>query len=270
MSTVPKQHPKENRLRPIHPNIGIEAEYRRKLTALIDEMDRSLRYWLEAAYKANEPLIAQDELPAVALRKALRQLSARWRKRFDEMAPKLAEWFAQSAAQRSDATLKRILRDGGISVRFQMGRAARDILEATVNQNVALIKSIPQQYFTQVEGAVMRSVTQGRDLASLSKELQEHFGVTKRRAAFIARDQNNKATASITRARQIEMGLTEAIWVHSGGGKHPRPTHVKAGRDRVRYDVRKGWYDPAVKRRIFPGEEPNCRCVSRSVIKGFA
>ena len=150
-----------------------------------------------------------------------------------------------------------------------MTPATRDIMQATINQQVSLIKSIPSRYFTQIEGIVMRSVQIGRDLGQLTTDLQDQFGITKRRAAFIARDQNNKATASMNRARQDEIGVTEAIWVHSGGGKHPRPTHLKAGREKTRYDIKEGWLDPALGRHIFPGEEPNCRCVSKSIIPGF-
>jgi uncharacterized protein with gpF-like domain len=162
------------------------------------------------------------------------------------------------------------LRDAGYSVKFKMTREMRDVMDATINEQVSLIRSIPQQYLTQVEGMVMRSVQTGRDLGTLTKDLQQQFGVTRRRAAFIARDQNNKATASMTRVRQVKLGITEAIWVHSGGGKHPRPTHLKAGREKTKYDVTKGWFDPAVGKWIFPGELPNCRCVSRSVVKGFS
>ena len=147
----------------------------------------------------------------------------------------------------------------------------RDILQATIQSNVELIKSIPAQYLTQVQGSVMRSVQTGRDLGTLAKELQEHYGVTKRRAAFIARSQNNLATASMTReSRQTELGITEAIWTHSGGGKHPRPSHLAAGRSKTKYDVKTGWYDPEVGKNIWPGELPNCRCVSRAVVKGFS
>jgi SPP1 gp7 family putative phage head morphogenesis protein len=144
----------------------------------------------------------------------------------------------------------------------------RDIMQATIGQQVSLIKSIPSQYFTSIEGLMMRSVQTGQDLEQMTKDLQEQFGVTRRRAAFIARDQNNKATASMTRARQDELGSTQAIWVHSGAGKHPRPTHVDM--NGTKYDVKKGMWDPAVKRWIFPGEEINCHCFSRSVISGFS
>lgn len=259
---------KEITLRPVHPNAGIEQAYQRKLLKLIDEMNKSVRYWLSASYKANEPIIAQDDaLPSNALRAAIRKLAARWQKQFDEAAPALAEYFSVAVSERSDATLRSILKKGGFSVQFKMTKAQRDIFEATVNQNVALIKSIPSQYFTNVEGMVMRSVQTGRDLGSLTTDLQKEFGITRRRAAFIARDQNNKATASLNRARQDELGVTTAKWRHSGGGKHPRPTHVAM--NGKTYDVTQGMYDPAVKKFIFPGEEPNCRCVSISIIPGF-
>lgn len=265
-----KRRGKELLLRPVHPNAGLEAAYRRRLTALVDEMAKSLLHWIGAAYRANEPAIAADETPAAALRSTIRRLSRQWLRRFDQAADDLAKWFATSAASRSDAALRSILKKGGFTVEFKMTTAARDILQATIAQNVALIKSIPEQYLTSVEGAVMRSVTAGRDLAELTKELQHAHGVSRRRAAHIALDQNNKASAAIARVRQVELGITEAIWVHSGGGKHPRPTHVKAGRERTRYDVKEGWFDPAVKKFIFPGTEPYCRCVSRAVVPGFS
>ena len=88
-------------------------------------------------------------------------------------------------------------------------------------ENVSLIKSIASQFHTQVEGMVMRSVTEGRDLSALTKDLQKRFGVTKDRAAFIALDQNNKATSAIQRERQTALGIEEGIWMHSHAGKVP-------------------------------------------------
>lgn len=260
----------EKVLRPVHPNKGIELAFRNRLIKLIDEMNNSVVYWLKAEYRANPPVMAQDRNPAQELRAAIRRLVARWERNFDEAAPRLAQYFATAVRSRSDAALNKILRDGGFSVKFTMTRAMKDVMDATITEQVSLIKSIPRHYLTQVEGVVMRSVQTGRDLGQLTKDLQQQFGVTRRRAATIARDQNNKATASMTRVRQVQLGITEAIWVHSGGGNHPRPTHLKAGRDQQRYEVSKGWLDPAVGKHIFPGELINCRCVSKPVIKGFS
>lgn len=256
-------------LRPLHPNAGTAAMYQKRLDKLIDDMNASVTYWIETRYRNNEPvLLAMDDLPVNELKRTIEELAKRWLKNFEEAAPKLADWFATDVLERTDASLRAILRQGGFSVRFKMTRAMRENFNATRAQNVALIKSIPEQYLKNVEGAVMRSVQAGRDMGPLAKELQKNYGVTKKRAALIARTQNNLASGSMNKVRQIELGVTKAKWRHSGGGKEPRPTHV-ANNGKL-YDVKKGWWDPAEKKWIFPGMLINCRCVSISVIPGFS
>lgn len=271
--------PKDKVLAPVRPNAGVEIAYQRQLLKLVEEMHRSVIYWVKAAYRANEPaildiepdegMLAEDEAPASVLQKTMKALSRRWLRRFDKAGDELAAYFAKAASDRSDAALRAILKKAGISVKFEPTPAQQDILAATVNENVALIRSIPEQYLSQVQQSVMRSVQTGRDLHQLSEDLQHQFGVTKRRAANISRDQNAKATAALNRARQLDLGITQAEWRHSGGGKTQRPSHVKAGRDRVVYDVKEGWFDPHLQKRIWPGTEPYCRCVARSLIPGF-
>lgn len=259
---------KEIKLRPVFPNAGLEAAYRKKLRDLVEEMSDSVEYWIAVEFKRNEPRMAMDDgVPANALQRALDKLAKRWLKRFDEGAPELAKYFAKSVWNRTDKNLQSILRRAGFSVRFKMTKVMTDVVNATIQQNVALIKSIPEQYLKDVQGSVMRSIQAGRDLGSLTTELKKSYGVTDRRAAFIARSQNNLATSAMNRARQTELGITKAKWRHSGAGKHPRPTHV-ANNNKL-YDVATGWYDPHVKKHIFPGELPNCRCVSISVIPGL-
>lgn len=260
----------EKVLRPVHPNAGIAADYRRRLDRLIAEMQRSYVYWLRARYRENEPRIAMDATPARDLERELTDLGAQWQERFYSAAPKMARWFAKSTERRSGDAMRKILKDAGVSVKFQMTPVMRDVFEATVAENVGLIKSIPQKYHTEVEGLVMRSVTAGRDLGYLTDELQARYGITRRRAALIARDQNDKATASMTRVRQQELGIEEAVWLHSHGGKEPRRTHLANSGNR--YKVSEGWHDPdpKVNRRIWPGELVNCRCVSKSIVKGFS
>ncbi len=265
-STRPK---KDVQLRPLHPNVGLKVDYTKKLEKLIREMNESVLYWIRSSYRNNEPLMAMDDiLPANALKRTIAALKKRWLKNFDEAAPALAKYFALAVHKRTDAALASILRKGGFSVKFQMTKPMQDIVNATIEQNISLIKSIPEQYLKNVEGDVMRSIQRGRDLGTLTKSLEKNYGVTHRRAAFIARSQNNLATAAMNRARQDDLGITQAKWRHSGGGKHPRPTHV-ANNGKL-YDVKKGWYDPAVKKWILPGELPNCRCISISVVPGFS
>lgn len=252
-------------LQPIRPSAAVRSAYERKLRRLIDEMHRSLAYFLEQNYRRQRRRMAMDASPARELRAAMRKLSRRWLARFNEAAPQLADYFAQAAGDRVDAELRRILRNAGFSVKFRMTKAQNDAIQATIGENVSLIKSIAERHLTNVEGIVMRAVQEGRDLGSVTKALTENYGVTKRRAAFIAKTQNNMATATITKVRQQEIGVRKARWLHSAGGKHPRPEHVAfSGKT---YDVDKGaWLEG---KWTWPGREINCRCVSIPIIPGF-
>jgi SPP1 gp7 family putative phage head morphogenesis protein len=261
-------------LAPVRPNIGVEIAYRKRLDTEIAAMNRSVIYWVRAQYRSNPPIeLAQDGdnpdvSPAMGLRGTFDDLGAQWRKRFDTMAEELGRHFAKSATQRADGAFQSILKKAGWSVKFRMTPAANQALQAGIGENIALIKSIPQQYLTQVQGIAMRSIQRGGDLGGMVKEIETQFGVTRKRAAFIAMDQNNKATAIITRVRQQELGIDTALWLHSAGGREPRVSHVK--NDGKPYKIAEGWYDPDVKKRIWPGELPRCRCVGKPIVEGFS
>lgn len=228
-------------------------------------MAASYLYWVSAAYRANEPEMAADASPARELQAAVARLGRQWQRRFDRLAEDLARHFATDVADRSDRALRAALKKAGFTVEFRLTAAQNDVMQATVAENVQLIRSIPQQYLTSVQGDVMRSVAAGRDLGTLTKQLEKVKGVTQRRAANIARDQNEKATAMLTRTRQREIGITQAVWVHSGAGKHPRPEHVAFSGQT--YDIEKGAYLEG--KWTWPGVEINCRCVSRPIIPGL-
>lgn len=258
---------------PLYPNAGIADVYRKRLDSLIDEMNASLSYWLISRWKLDPPepkIIATDDTWMSGLRRTMRELERRWQSKFDEMAPKLATYFAEQAGKRSTETLKRILDEGGMTVEFRMSPYVRMMHQAVVDENVGLIKSIAQEHLADVRGIVMRSVTTGRDLEQLSTELRARSDVPKQRAALISRDQNNKATAVITRARQQEAGITKAVWMHSHAGKHPRPEHLAFSQGNLSgpvYETEKGAF--LEDKWVWPGTEINCRCFSRPVLPGF-
>jgi uncharacterized protein with gpF-like domain len=255
---------------PIHPNAGNAVIYRKRLDALIDEMHRSLIYWLCARWRSDPPVLAADESPAAGLRRTMKVLGRRWQSRFDEAAPSLAEYFAKKAADRATGKLGEILDQAGMTVQFKTTPAVRDTLTAVTAENVGLIKSIASEHLSDVEGAVMRSISQGRNLTTLTKELEHRYQLTRNRAALIARDQNNKGTAVIARVRQTEAGITRARWLHSSAGKTPRPEHVAFAAGRLGgpfYDPAKGAFLEG--KWVWPGTEIGCRCVSRPVIPGF-
>lgn len=254
--------------RAVHANRGIEAKYRQALQRLIDEMHASVEYWLTAAYRKEPPRMAalvdqaQDAAPSTKIKRVLDGLAKRWTQRFNDYAPKLAEDYLKGMFKASDSAFRQSLKESGWAVEFKMTPAVKDAFEASLAENVGLIKSIPEKYLQQVEGSVMRNYAAGRDLESMVKEIKELYPVTQKRAELIARDQSNKANAVVNRARQMELGITEAIWMHSHAGKNPRPDHVAA--NGKRYNISEGCLISG--EHIQPGAEIGCRCTSRPVL----
>lgn len=248
----------------VHPNAGLAIRYARRLDSLVAEMHADIEHALATSWAAER--IAMDASPAIVLRAVLARLARTWQGRFDKAAPELARYFATAMRDRSDANLRAILKRAGMSVEFRMTRAMSDAYQAVIGEQVGLIKSIASQHLADVQGAVFRSVSAGRDIGALTSELHARYDITRKRAALIARTTNAQATSTFVKARQIDLGL-KAKWRHSAGGREPRPTH-KAN-DGNLFDPSLGWLDPDVGHRIWPGELINCRCVSVSVVPGF-
>lgn len=254
--------PKPRIARAIHANQGLRARYERQLKTLIAEMHDSVIYWLSAQFKDAPPVLASDAAPSVEIQRKLRAIAKRWIKRFNDAAPKIAEAYLEGQFKAADSAMRSALADAGMTVKFKMTAEIRDAYNASLAENIGLIKSIPERYLQQVQGVVMRAYTTGRDLGAMTKGIKRVYAGAKDNAARIALDQSNKSTATVVQARQTQLGIIKAIWMHSHGGKKPRPSHVAA--DGRQYDVQKGCYIDGEY--ILPGQLINCRCTSRSVV----
>ena len=253
------------RVAPVRPSAAITSRYQKRLDTEIARMAASVSAAVLRLYRIKPPELAQDESPAAAMRALMGKLRRDWEARFDELAQTAGRKFGRDSVAYSDKAFAAKLRAAGFSVRFDATRVQNDVMRATIAENVALIKSVPQQYLLQVEGDVMRAVQVGGDLAPLAQRLEHNYGVTRRRAQFIARDQSAKVTSAVTRVRQQELGIQYAIWRHSQGGRSPRPEHLAfSGK---KYEIEKGAYLEGVW--TFPGFQPNCKCVSISIIEGI-
>lgn len=224
---------------------------------------------VRAAWKEADPShgMAHDAGPVFTLRRSLSVFGRQWTQRLNRLSLKLATAFANKSFRATDASLKSAFRDAGLTVKFAPTKTVRNAYQATIAENVALIKSIPQQYLKDLEQSVWSAVMKGSTLGELTSEVQAKYGVAYRRAKFIAEDQSAKAKAVLENARRREAGITEAVWMHSSAGKTPRPTHVAM--NGKRYKLADGMYDSAVGEHVWPGQLPRCRCVSKAVIPGF-
>jgi uncharacterized protein with gpF-like domain len=261
-------------VRPVHANAGVEAWYRAELERLVLRMHNDVSTAVIGVYAmhAQPPVegVAHDtKNPSILLRRALEKWGGLWTRKLDKLSLSLSRQFARKNFNVTQTAMKAAFREAGFTVTFKPTEASVRAYHAVAAEQVNLIKSIPAEYLKAVESNVWTSVMSGGDLHSLSRDIQKNYNVTARRAAFIARDQNNKATGTIEKVRQQELGIVEAYWQHSGGGKEPRPTHLAA--DGKRYKIARGMWDPDANGKgkgafVQPGELINCRCTNRPIL----
>ncbi|MFJ7315262.1 phage minor head protein [Pseudomonas sp. NPDC098747] len=246
-------------------NAALKSRYAQKLKQLNQGMFTSVEWWLTAMYRGRESEVVGDASPAAEAQKLLSKLTRKWKGFYGDRAEGLAKWFINTADTTTTSSLFSSLKEFMPTVKPQMSRRTQNTLTAMTKENVGLIKSIPSKYFEQIEGAVMRAMSNGRDLEALKKDLLSIGGVTDKRADFIARDQANKAASVINRSRQLDLGIKKALWVHTHASKEPRASHLAAsGKE---FDLEKGMFIDGEW--IQPGEEINCTCMAAPVIPGF-
>ena len=117
----------------------------------------------------------------------------------------LAEKFNYKAVEKSLNGIKK-------SIPTLRNAKVRDEMKMWVSENVRLIKTIPEKMLTKVEEIVYTAVRTGVTHIELSKRLVESFGIAKKRAIIIARDQINKLHGNLTRVRNLELGIVEYKW----------------------------------------------------------
>lgn len=254
---------KQTTLKAIQPNLGVEIAYRKALVQLLSEMQADLLVGLHTELTASA--MAQDRSIPAFLRNFFGRWSNSWRKKIEAIAPDLIEKFVGQSVKHTDQAFMSALKKAGFTVNFTMTKEVEEKTQAVIGENVSLIGSWANGYFDEIQQDVWEAIRVGSDLQTLTDNLQNRYGISKRRAEFIARDQNAKAKATIEKTRRLELGITQAIWQHSHAGKVPRPSHVKAhGKT---FDIEKGMYLDG--KWVQPAEEYNCRCTSRAIIQGF-
>lgn len=247
--------------KPLNYNASSEARYAEALRKLVREMQADTLKSMRGLNRdfAGDAMDASFASQARILTNALR---AKFQAAFDRQARTLAEKFAREAEAASRGTLHASLKElsGGISLKTSVFTpAVREVVKASVAENIELIKSIPQQYFLRLQGAVMRNIQKGDGTKGIFDAIERLGLVTESRASLIARDQTSKATTALNRTRMSALGIRKFEWLHSSGGREPRPLHVEMSGQIYDLD------DPPViddktGERGLPGQLINCRC----------
>lgn len=151
-------------------------------------------------------------------------------------------------------------------------------LELFANQNSQLIKNMTDNEMERVSGIVQRGLQEGSSYESIADNIEKSFGITRRHAKLIARDQTSKLNGSLTKLRQQELGITQYRW-QTSDDERVRQTHKVLEGKICRWD------DPTVflnedtgkweKRSSIGGtnvhtsQDVNCRCVPIPIIEGL-
>lgn len=257
-------------------NAGIMSWYVKALKNLTKQMTKECEKELIGIYKNldYQVEIAQDESISSQVRIALNALQKKYGDKFQERSKKLIKELLKKTNYYSNSQVNKALKDmlGDKAKDFTLVGSAitpekSEAMKAILFDNVSLIKSIPDEYFKQITGAVARSIENGEGVKNLAKELLSYGAKSERRADLIAQDQTRKAFTSINLRNFEESNIRKFRWRHSGGSREPREYHMNVLNGEI-FDVATGAPNESGKKPafIYPGQEPYCRCIMEAVL----
>lgn len=260
---------------PLYPAASIAMQYNDTLQAAIDRMIREVLREVEnlfVTFAGDGESWAMD----ASIASQARILSNGLRDKFAAIFARVAQPTAEKMAARADkdsgvklgASLREMSGMMTLKVKDVFNDRLRDVVTATVAENVGLIRRVPEKYLDNIQGAVMRSIQSGRGLADLRPELDKYGVQTKNWAKNVSLDQTRKAFMAINSERMQALGVKKFKWVHSQGSNHPREYHRKVLNGKIfSFDDLPYLDGPNKGERGLPGQAPFCRCVMRPVFE---
>lgn len=257
-------------------NAGLQSKYEKSLRSLVARMAKEVNREVMKLFKSNlsdEFFDYQDELAtmdasiASQARMLMNKLTDKYTYLFDSEAPDLSLKMVSSSDKASKVSLSQsldgIIPDFTLKTNF-LPAGVKEVSKSLIAENVSLITTIPDVYFKNITGAVMRSITTGTGVDGLMKHLKKYYGESDRKAKNVALDQTRKAYNSINKQRMMTAGFTSFEWLHSGGGLKPRKDHQAMSGKIYSFDNL-----PVIDKRTgekgIPGQAINCRCTMKPV-----
>jgi SPP1 gp7 family putative phage head morphogenesis protein len=132
------------------------------------------------------------------------------------------------------------------------------VLQAFATENAALITTVPQRYFSEIESTTLQALRTGTRAEDIQGLYEARYGVSESRARLIARDQIGKLNGQMNKVRQGDLGVTRFTW-RTSEDERVRPEHVAL--DGKVFD----WDEPPSEG--LPGEPINCRCIGEPMLE---
>lgn len=162
----------------------------------------------------------------------------------------------------------------GVAITLEAGDSHIGIIaRALMEEQVALIKSIPIEAGRRAQDIALKSVLAGSRAVpdeDTVAELQKQMGMTEEvavnRAQLIARTETARANAAINQARAMSVGSSQYRWHNSGDGAVRHSHRIYRGKQLQGRVF--SWDDPPTLSDGMtghPGTFPNCRCFAEPV-----
>jgi len=236
-----------------------EVRYRKQLSALTARLRNDVNTQIV-------PLLRQLQSEYIndAYAKTLEEAFNRLRRAYsdiNENAQIVANYFVNNSNQANKQRFYSAMENAvGINLQTVLqNEGLEDVLVATTRENVSLIRSIPEEYFKNIESIVFSGTTQGNNASSMIKQISKQGKVSNNRAKLIARDQSSKLNSALTQQRSQNLGVEEYIW-RTSGDERVRDSHRNKNGKIFK------WSNPP-KDTGHPGQDIQCRCVAQPIIK---
>lgn len=235
------------------------VKYNRVLQALVKKLEQETKTTLLPVLVATEPQYVHDAF-AAQLQAAITRLRLQFLN-VGRLAREIASAFVlgtnRANRQRFYSAVEQAIGVNLAGVVAEEG--LEDTLVAATSRNVNLIKSIPEQYFDQIEQIVMTQTLQGQTARSITEEIRDVGNTTESRAKLIARDQTSKLNGDLNKVRQENLGVEEYVW-ETSDDERVRQSHKDNDGKTFRWDT-------PPPETGHPGHDIQCRCVARPVVK---
>lgn len=172
---------------------------------------------------------------------------------------KLGRWVSRVGVWHGAKTISGVKSALGIDISpyVTLGEV-RGLLDDSVRQNVALIRSINADTRSRVDQIVADAFVNRRTKKEFTDAMAQAMGITKRRARLIASDQIYKLNIALTGYRNQQLGIETYIWDHVEQ-RYPRIEHVRRDGKVFRWDTPP--HDGP------PGFAVNCKCHALPVVE---
>jgi SPP1 gp7 family putative phage head morphogenesis protein len=205
----------------------------------------------------------------LGMMRRLRRFFANIRKELDTAfgLKRLTAGIEKIAAQNRRLTVKEwkktVSKTLGIDIMedYFSGGVYEEMLKEWISENIDLIKAVPQASLEKMEGIVYANFRKGTTTPNIVKEIQRQYGMDKRHAKLIARDQTAKLNAALTKYQQTDAGITHYKWSDS------RDSRVRESHKRLNGRIF-SWDNPPETehgRKCHPGQDYQCRCCALAV-----